>query len=63
MQSKTQHNLNRETVKIFTLQSGNTSNYGWSVLPEKYFLDKAATIKRFEYSVLAKAFKKQANIF
>ena len=30
-------------------------------LPERRLLEKAATIKRFEYSALRKAFQKQTN--
>ena len=30
-------------------------------LPERRLLEKAATIKRFEYSALHKAFQKQTN--
>ena len=41
-------NLNFEQVKIF--------------LPEKDLLEKAATIKRFEYLPLCKAFAKQTDV-
>ena len=35
---------------------------GEDVLPEKDSLEKAATIKRFEYSPLASEMKKQSDI-
>ena len=45
---------------------GNVSKYefltGEDVLPEKGLLEKAATIKRFEYSPLGKELKKQTDI-
>ena len=60
-QNKAWCNLNRQTAKISALSSGNVSNYefltGTSVFPKKDFLEKAATLKRFEYSQLGKAFK------
>ena len=61
VQSKAWYNLNRQTAKISALSSGNVSKYefltGTSVFPKKDFLEKAATLKRFEYSQLGKAFK------
>ena len=55
-QNKGQYDLGRQTVKIFALPSGNVSKYelltGQDVLPEKHLLEKAATMKRFEYSPL-----------
>ena len=43
-------------ANISVLSSGNVSKYKFStgkdVLPEKYLLEKAATIKRFEHSPL-----------
>ena len=60
-QNKAWCNLNRQTAKISALSSGNVSKYefltGTSVFPKKDFLEKAATLKRFEYSQLGKAFK------
>ena len=60
-QNKAWYNLNRQTAKISALSSGNVSKYefltGTSVFPKKDFLEKAATLKRFEYSPLGKAFK------
>ena len=35
---------------------------GRDVLPENELLEKAATLKRFEYSPLGKAFEKQTNV-
>ena len=35
---------------------------GKNVLPEKYLLEKAATMKRFEYSTLGKELKAQPDI-
>ena len=45
--------VNNQTAKISVLSSGNVSKYefltGKDVLLEKDLLEKAATIKRFEY--------------
>ena len=53
-QNKTQHNLDRWTAKISVLLSGKVSKYefltGKDVLSEKHLLEKAATMKTFEYS-------------
>ena len=61
-QNKTQYNLDRQTAKISALSSGNVSKYefltGKAVLPEKGLLEKADTMKRFEYSSLGKEWKK-----
>ena len=61
-QNKAQYNLNRQTAKISALSSGNVSKYefltGKYVLPEKDLLEKAASIKIFEYSPLGKELKK-----
>ena len=58
--------LNRETVKISAIQLGNDAKYEFLtdeyVLPEKYFLETAATIKRFAYSLLGSELKKQTDI-
>ena len=47
--NKAQHNLDRQTVKISTLLSGNVGKYeiltGKNVLLEKELSEKAATIK------------------
>ena len=57
-QNKTQNDLGRQTAKISALSSENDSKYefltGKDVLPEKCFLESAATIKRFEYLPLCK---------
>ena len=61
-QNKAQYNLDRQTAEISALSSGNVSKYEFltskDVLPEKYLLEKAATMKRFEYSPLGKELKK-----
>ena len=50
-QNKSQFNLDRQTAKISALSSGNVSrNELLNVLLEKDLLEKAAKIKRFEYS-------------
>ena len=53
-QNKAQYDLDRQTAKISALLSGNVTKYrlltGKDVLPEKDLLEKAAAIKRFEYS-------------
>ena len=60
-QNKAQYNLDRQNAKISALSSGNVSEYkfltGKDVLPEKELLEKATTIKRFEYSPLGKELK------
>ena len=58
---KAQYNLDRETAEILALSPGNVGIYEFltskDVLPEKELLEKAATIKRFEYSILSKELK------
>ena len=58
---KAQYNLDRPTVKISALSSGNVDKYEFltseDVLLEKGLLKKAATIKRFEYSSLGSELK------
>ena len=48
------------------LSSGNVCEYDFLtsefVLPEKNLLEKAATIKRFDYSPLGSELKKQTDI-
>ena len=65
-QNKAHYDLEIQTAKISALSSGNVSKYeflnGKDVLPEKDLLDKAATIKRFEYSPLGSELKKQTDI-
>ena len=57
-QNKAQYNLDKQTVKISALSSGNVRKYefltGKDVWLEKDFIEKAATIKRFEYLALGK---------
>ena len=52
-QNKAQYDLDRQTVKRYALSSGNLSKYGFLtgkyILSEKDLLEKAATMKRFEY--------------
>ena len=54
-----------DTAKRSALSSGNVSKYesftGKDVSSEKD-LEKAATIKRFEYSLLFREFKKQTSV-
>ena len=65
VQNKGQPELDRQTAKISVLSSGNVSNYefltGKDVLPEKDLLEKAAIMKRFEYSSLGKELKAQTD--
>ena len=65
-QYKAQYNLYGEAAKIFALSSGTVSKYefltGRDVLPEKELLEKAAALKRFEYSPLGKDLKKQTSV-
>ena len=65
-QNKAQYNLDKQTVKISASPSGNVSKYefltGKDILPEKDLLEKAATIKRFEYSLLGKELEKQTSV-
>ena len=55
---KAQYNLQRQTATISALSSANVSKHeiltGKDVLSEKDLLEKAATMKRFEYSRLGK---------
>ena len=64
--SKTKLNLDKQTAKILALSSGNVSKYvfltGKVVVTEKDLLEKAATMKRFEYSPLGKELKKQTSV-
>ena len=52
-QNKVQYDLDRQTAKISALSSGNIVKYGFltgeGVLHEKRLLEKAATMKIFEY--------------
>ena len=65
-QNNAQYDLDRQTAKVSALSSGNVSKFefltGKDVLPEKHFLEKAATMKRFEYSPLGRKLKGQTDI-
>ena len=65
-QEKARYDLDGQTAKISALQSANVSKCefltGKDVLPEKNLLEKAATIKRFEYYPLGSELKKQTGI-
>ena len=65
-QNKPQYDLDKQTAKISALSSGNVLKYelltGKDVLLEKYLLEKAATMKRSEYSPLGKELKPQTDI-
>ena len=65
-QNKAQYDLDWQTAKISALSSGNVSKYEFltdkDVLAEKDLLEKAAALKRFEYSPLAKELKKQTSV-
>ena len=62
-QNKARYNLDRQAAKISALLSGNVGKYEFltdkDVLPEKDLLEKAATIKKFEYSPLSSELKKK----
>ena len=64
-QNKAQYDLDRETSRISALSSRNVSKYEFltskDVLPEKDLLEKAAKMKRFEYSPMRKYLKAQTN--
>ena len=64
-QNKDQFNLDQQTAKILALSLGNISKYGFlvgkDVLSEKDLLEKAAELKRFEYSLLGKQLKSQTE--
>ena len=64
-QNKGQYDLDRQTTKTCDSSSGNVSKYeyltGKDALLETDLLEKAVTIKRFEYSALGKKFKKQTS--
>ena len=60
-QNKARHNLDRKTVKISALWSGNIGKHefliGKDEKKKKDLLEKAAAIKGFEYSPLGKKLK------
>ena len=67
-QNKAQYDLDRQQVRFYhqVISSGNVGKYkfltGKYVLLETGQLEKAATIKRFEYSPLGIELKKQTDI-
>ena len=65
-QNKVQYDLDIQIVKMSAIPSGNIAKYeiltDGDGLPEKDLLEKAATIKRFEYLPLNSELKKQADI-
>ena len=64
-QTKAQYDLDRKTAQISALSSGNVSTYafltGKDVLPKKELPEKAAAMKRFQYSPLSKQLKAQTD--
>ena len=64
--NKAQYNLHRQIAKIFASSSGNVSKNkfvtGKDVLREKDLLEKAATMRRFEYFPLGKELIAQTEI-
>ena len=65
-QNKVHYKLDRQAAKISTFSSGNVGKFDFltveDILPEKRLLQKAATIKRFEYLLLGRELKKQPSI-
>ena len=65
-QNETQYNLDRQTAKILDFLSGNVNKDEFltskDILPEKDLLEKAAAIKRFEFSPLGSKLKKETVI-
>ena len=65
-QNKAQYDLGRQNAKVSASSSANVTKYefltGKDVLPEKDLLEKAATIKRFEYSTLRSELRKQSSV-
>ena len=65
-QNKAQYDLDRQNAKVSASSSANITKYefltGKDVLPEKDLLEKAATIKRFEYSTLRSELRKQSSV-
>ena len=58
-QNKTQFDFDRQTANISTLSSRNVSKYEF--FTGKDLQEKAATMKRFEYSLLGKDLKAQSD--
>ena len=65
-QKNAQYSLDRQTAKISALSTRNVVKYnfltGEDILLEKILLEKAASIKRFEYSPLGSEMKEQTGI-
>ena len=65
-EKKAQYNLDRQTAKVSALSSGKVSKYefliGKDVLAVKVLLEKASSMKGFEYSLLGKELKAQTDI-
>ena len=65
-QKKARYSLDRQTAKISALSTRNGVKYNFltveDILLEKILLEKAASIKRFEYSPLGSEMKKQTGI-
>ena len=65
-QNKAQYDLDWQTAKISALSSGNVSKYEFltdkDVLAEKDLLEKAAALKRFEYSPIGKELNAQTDV-
>ena len=63
---KKQNDLDWQTAEDSVISSRNITKYqfltGEDVLPEKDLSEKAATIKRFEYSPLGNELTKQTSI-
>lgn len=60
------YDLDRQTTKLSALSSENVIKYKFlarkDVLPEKDVLEKAVTIRRFEYSTLGSESKNKSGI-
>ena len=62
-ENKAQHNSDRQTAKISALSSGNVNKHGFlSGFLTDVLHEKAATIKRFDYSQLDKELRAQTDI-
>ena len=65
-QNNAHYDLDKQVDQTSALSLGNVNKYEFlidkDVLPEKDLLEKAATIKRFEYLLLGKEVKAQTGI-
>ena len=63
---KKQYNVDRQTATILALSSRNVDKQEFlsceDALSERQFLEKVATIKKFEHSPLGKALQKQIEV-